>query len=49
MRVGPEEIRAALAARDGNVEQAAAELGLRNRFALYRLLKKHGITREGRR
>ena len=46
-RVGPEEIRAALAARDGNIERAAAELGLPNRFALYRLLKKHGLAREG--
>jgi two-component system nitrogen regulation response regulator GlnG/two-component system response regulator HydG len=42
-RVGPEEIRAALAARDGSVELAAAELGLPNRFALYRLLKKLGL------
>jgi two-component system nitrogen regulation response regulator GlnG/two-component system response regulator HydG len=48
-RVGPEEIRVALAARDGNVERAAADLGLPNRFALYRLLKKHGLEREGRR
>jgi two-component system nitrogen regulation response regulator GlnG/two-component system response regulator HydG len=43
-RVGPDEIRAALAARDGSVELAAAELGLPNRFALYRLLKKHGLA-----
>lgn len=48
-RLGPQEIRAALAARDGNVERAAAELGLPNRFTLYRLIKKHGLAREGRR
>lgn len=44
-RLGPDEIRAALAARDGSVELAAAELGLPNRFALYRLMKKHGLAR----
>ena len=48
-RVGPEKIRAALAARDGNVERAAADLGLSNRFALYRLIKKHGLAPPGRR
>jgi two-component system nitrogen regulation response regulator GlnG/two-component system response regulator HydG len=48
-RLGPDEIRAALAARDGSVELAAAELGLPNRFALYRLIKKHGLARAGRR
>ena len=30
-------------------ERAATELGLPNRFALYRLLKKHGLARPGRR
>ena len=48
-RVGSEEIRAALAERDGSVERAAADLGLPNRFALYRLMKKLGVTQGGSR
>ena len=36
-------IRAALAECDGNVTGAAKRLGLKNRFALYRLMKRHGI------
>lgn len=48
-RVGPDEIRSALAEREGRVELAAADLGLPNRFALYRLMKKHGVERGGRR
>jgi two-component system nitrogen regulation response regulator GlnG/two-component system response regulator HydG len=38
-----EEIRAALAATSGNVTRTAEKLGLKNRYALYRLLKRHGI------
>lgn len=48
-RIRREEILAALTARDGNVAEAAAELGLPNRFALYRLIKKHGLARRGAR
>lgn len=36
-------VEAALAHADGNVTRAAERLGLKNRFALYRLMKKHGI------
>ena len=36
-------IRAALAECEGNVTGAAKRLGLKNRFALYRLMKRHGI------
>jgi DNA-binding NtrC family response regulator len=39
----PDEIRAALAKHDGRVAEAARTLGLRSRYALYRLMKKHGI------
>ncbi len=38
-----DEIRAALAASDGKVPSAARALGLQSRYALYRLMKKHGI------
>jgi two-component system nitrogen regulation response regulator GlnG/two-component system response regulator HydG len=37
-------VRAALAATSGNVSQAAKKLGLKNRFQLYRLMKRHGIA-----
>ena len=40
---GAEEIRAALKQADGRVAEAARTLGLSSRYALYRLLKKHGI------
>jgi DNA-binding NtrC family response regulator len=40
---GPDDIRAALARHDGRVAQAARTLGLTSRYALYRLMKKHGI------
>ena len=40
---GADAIRAALAAARGSVTRAATALGLRNRYVLYRLLKKHGI------
>lgn len=39
----PDEIRAALQKHDGRVAEAARTLGLRSRYALYRLMKKHGI------
>ena len=32
-----------LAAADGNLSKAARALGLSSRYALYRLMKKHGI------
>jgi two-component system nitrogen regulation response regulator GlnG/two-component system response regulator HydG len=38
-----EEIRAAARHHGGNLAQAARALGLANRYALYRLLKRHGI------
>lgn len=37
------QIEAVLARCDGNVTRAARELGLKNRFALYRLMRKHGV------
>ena len=37
------EIEAALAAANGNVTRAARALGLKNRFVLYRLMKKVGL------
>ena len=40
------DVRAALATATGNVSQAARTLGLKNRFALYRLMKKHGIAED---
>ena len=46
-RSGPltaEEIRACLSRCDGSVSRAYRELGLSSRDALYRLLKKHGIS-----
>lgn len=39
----PQEIRAALQRHDGRVAEAARTLGLSSRYALYRLMKKHGI------
>jgi len=41
--ITPERIRAALAASGGVKSRAAETLGLRNRFQLLRLLKKHDI------
>jgi DNA-binding NtrC family response regulator len=38
-----EEIRAAARQHGGNLAQAARALGLANRYALYRLLKRHGV------
>ena len=38
-----EEIREALRAQHGRVTHAARALGLSSRYALYRLMKKHGI------
>ena len=40
---GADEIRGALKQADGRVAEAARTLGLSSRYALYRLLKKHGI------
>jgi DNA-binding NtrC family response regulator len=40
---GAEEIRAALEEAQGSVSAAARALGVKSRFALYRLMKKHGI------
>jgi two-component system nitrogen regulation response regulator GlnG/two-component system response regulator HydG len=38
------QIRAALETSNGNVTRAARHLGLKNRFALYRLMKQFGIA-----
>ncbi len=38
-----DDIRASLAGADNNVRRAAEALGLPSRYALYRLLRKHGI------
>jgi transcriptional regulator with AAA-type ATPase domain len=40
-------IDAALSAARGNVTEAAQQLGLKNRYALYRLMKRHGIAAPG--
>ena len=40
---GREALAAALAAAGGSVTAAARALGLKNRYVLYRLLKKHGL------
>ena len=40
---GADAIRAALAEGKGSVTAAARSLGLRNRYVLYRLMRKHGI------
>ena len=37
------EIETALRDSEGNVTQATRALGLRNRFVLYRLIKRHGF------
>ena len=39
-----EEIRACLEKNAGSVTRAWQQLGLKSRYALYRLMKKHGIT-----
>ena len=44
---GPDEIRTALERHDGRVAEAARTLGLSSRYALYRLMKKHGIDADG--
>jgi len=40
-------VRAAIEASQGNISQAARRLGLKNRYLLYRLMKKHGIAATG--
>lgn len=42
--IGRAEIEAALVEAQGSVTSAARSLGLKNRFALYRLMKRHGIA-----
>jgi DNA-binding NtrC family response regulator len=41
-----DEIRAALAAENGNIVRTARALGLSSRYVLYRLMRKHGIEVE---
>ncbi|AKU95937.1 hypothetical protein AKJ09_02601 [Labilithrix luteola] len=38
-----ESIRTALASSQGNVSQAARKLGLKNRYVLYRLMRRYGL------
>lgn len=45
--IGRAEIEAALSAAHGNITRAARVLGVRNRFALYRLMKKLGVNGSG--
>lgn len=40
-------IEAALQSADGNITEAARRLGLKNRFALYRMMKRHGLIASG--
>jgi len=42
-----DEIRASVHREKGNVRRAAEALGLPSRYALYRLMKKHGIDPKG--
>jgi two-component system response regulator HydG len=42
-----DEIRASIEGHRGNVRRAAAALGLTSRYALYRLMRKHGIDVKG--
>jgi two-component system nitrogen regulation response regulator GlnG/two-component system response regulator HydG len=41
--LGAEELRARIAEHNGNLVKAARAMGLPSRYALYRLLRKHGI------
>jgi two-component system nitrogen regulation response regulator GlnG/two-component system response regulator HydG len=41
---GPEAIEAALDRNGGNISAAARELGLSSRYALYRLMQRHGLA-----
>jgi transcriptional regulator of acetoin/glycerol metabolism len=38
-----DDLRASLAAAEGNLSRTARALGLPSRYALYRLMRKHGI------
>jgi DNA-binding NtrC family response regulator len=42
-----DEIRASIERENGNVRRAAEALGLPSRYALYRLMRKHGIDPKG--
>lgn len=42
--LGRREVEAALEATQGNVTRAARHLGLKNRFVLYRLMKRLGLA-----
>ena len=41
-----EELTSALSRQGGNVAKTASALGLKSRYALYRLMRKHGISVE---
>jgi len=43
-----EQIEAALCEHDGNITTASKALGLKNRYALYRLIKSHGLEAAAR-
>jgi two-component system nitrogen regulation response regulator GlnG/two-component system response regulator HydG len=44
MRVGPAELRAVLDENNGSIEKSWRVLGLSSRYALVRLLRKHGVV-----
>jgi len=44
---GPEELKASIEHHGGNLAKAARALGLKSRYALYRLLRKHGLDPKG--
>ena len=44
--LGPDDIARAIRAAEGNVTRAARDLGLPSRFALYRLMRRHGMAVE---
>ena len=46
--IGRSELEAALAQANGSVTEAAHRLGLKNRFALYRLIRQHGLAPPGK-
>jgi transcriptional regulator of acetoin/glycerol metabolism len=46
--VGRAEIEAALAGAGGNVSEATRRLGLKSRYVLYRLMKRHDLATPGK-
>jgi DNA-binding NtrC family response regulator len=44
---GPDELKASIDRHGGNLAKAARALGLKSRYALYRLLRKHNLDPKG--